>query len=199
MSKLNYKVFAFGAGTGIVLVCMIMMFVYNIEYKNMDTEYVLTQDEIIEMAQELGMSFPTPSYQATPTPTPSQTAEPTPAIEVSQEVENEEEETEEDFSEEDEVQQEDEFIEQESEEIVQNKVDFVAGENDSVTIYVYEGEPATVIAAKLENAGVIESAADFIFFLGEKNSYHILRQGEFTIEIGTPYEDIHAILIRRME
>lgn len=61
-------------------------------------------------------------------------------------------------------------------------------------VFVKQGDPATEISQKLVDAGIIEDSEGFLDYVGERNSHHLLRQGEFTIPIDSSYEEVFNIL-----
>lgn len=199
MFNLNKGVFAFGAGTGIIIVSVIMLFIYSIEYKDFEpSPFIEMSDEaVIERARILGMTFD--NQEEIPQNTPIETT-------------NVEDETGEDYELEieDEELEDEEFAEAEEEVFVpqlvtqtstssyqySNSIDFEEVGEDSMKVYVRQGDPATEISNKLKEAGIIEDSEDFIEFVGEHNSHHLLRQGEFTIPKDSSYEDILNMLKR---
>lgn len=71
-----------------------------------------------------------------------------------------------------------------------------SGDANMITIVIEQGEIASEICVKLEEAGVIEDAAAFETYLCENNWSRSIRDGIYNIPLGTSMEDIAEIILR---
>ena len=71
-----------------------------------------------------------------------------------------------------------------------------SGDANMITIVIEQGEIASEICVKLEEAGIIEDAAVFETYLCENNWSRSIRDGIYNIPLGTSMEDVAGIIIR---
>lgn len=71
-----------------------------------------------------------------------------------------------------------------------------AGTANVITITIEQGEIASEICVKLEEAGIIEDAAAFETYLCERNWSRSIRDGIYNIPLGTSMEEIAELMIR---
>lgn len=161
------KIFFFlGLGLGIILVNII----YLIKPNNQEIE--LTEEQIIEKAEDLGMVF----------------------VKDNIKIENEssiDKKVEENISEE-----EDENIEESSEEKVEGKKD-IEDNKAEITIRVEDGDGLSDITNKLINSGIIEDGEKFKEKVYGLKMEKKLRTGEFHFQKGESYEEIIKKLIKK--
>ncbi len=70
------------------------------------------------------------------------------------------------------------------------------GDANVITITIEQGEIASEICVKLEEAGIIEDAAAFETYLCERNWSRSIRDGIYNIPLGTSMEEIAELMIR---
>ncbi len=187
------KYYMRGLGVGIIIATLIFIPLYAVEKNNK-----MTNAEIEEAAEELGMSYPESSG----------------TIQDSIDEEESESETEEESESENAtttVEDETETTTTISDDETGTTTTTVEDEtgtttttvigNDSlgetVTITVDSGDTSTVVAQKLEDAGVIDDAGDFDDYLNAYGYDSKLQTGEISIVNGTSFEEIAQALTSR--
>ena len=71
-----------------------------------------------------------------------------------------------------------------------------SGDANMITIVIEQGEIASEICVKLEEAGVIEDAAALETYLCENNWSRSIKNGIYNIPLGTSMEDVADIILR---
>lgn len=173
---MKLKYYLRGLGTGIIFSAIIMLTAYLTT-----GGYKLTEEEIISRARDIGMVFENElatSGDADAVVTDEETTEETTTEKMTTEMTTEVTTTEETTTE-----------VTTTEETTENDGEYVTAE-----ITVVGGMGSQQVAQMLEDADIIESAADFDSYLN-KNGYSTkIEIGKFKINSGMTYEEIATIL-----
>ena len=70
-------------------------------------------------------------------------------------------------------------------------------EVEYVTITIVSGDYARQVAEKVRDAGLVEDAEDFRKYIGQRGYGKIMHPGTYKIPVGSSYEEICLILIKR--
>lgn len=185
---MKFKYYLKGIGIGIIFATIILVISGFIHKDN------LSDEEIIKRAKELGMVMAdseesddglfgkkedseTESEPESQAPSESQMeSESQPESEVPSESESQPESP------------------SESESEVQKEP--VTEESTQYVFHVLPGDTPKIIARKLEELGLVDSASDFRAYLSDNGYAKKIRTGSYTITVGMSYEEIADIITR---
>lgn len=182
---MKFKYYLRGVGLGILLTTILLTAAFHIHGNR------ISDEEIIEKAQGLGMIMPGESLQSEADET--ETAE-------SEEQTGLSEETEPADTGIADMEPEDVTQEQESTalpaipEADENTGD-VSG--DYITVTVAEGAVCRDIAEELMELGLVEDSEDFRLYMAQNSYDHLIRVGEYEIPREATYEEIARILTQK--
>ena len=196
---MKLKYFLRGLGVGVVFGALIMLVAYMTS-----GGYKLSDEEVIKRAEKLGMvmeesTIPAISDDDTEEATEEVTDKPTTSEEnVSEDMTVTEEEP---LSEESKDDTEEELTEEvteeeEADEPVTTAEEVLSGDGTSATIEVVSGMSSYEIAQLLEDAGIIEDAADFDSYLNSNGYSTQLKINTYTFDSSMTYEEIAKALIK---
>lgn len=181
---MHKKSFAFGMGTGILLIALIFFFIYGYQRNallgmGVSQQNEMTEQDIIAEAKKLGMAFYISGEQTPPAQTEITNAEiiskaldlgmtfTQPKTQDMQPINNVEPE---------------------------QDVDEVSDDEQAFNIFIPWGTTSADICSILFENGVIADQNDFSNYLKEMNSTKILGYGDKKIPYGSGYEEILYIL-----
>lgn len=196
---MKLKYFLRGLGVGVVFGALIMLVAYMTS-----GGYKLSDEEVIKRAEKLGMvkeesSIPAISDEDTEEAMDESTDEPTTSEEATTEdmAQTEEEPVSEEVVDDTtEELTEEVTTEATTEEPVTTAEDVLSGDYTTATIEVVSGMSSYEIAQLLENAGIIEDAADFDSYLNANGYSTQLKINTYTFDSNMTYEEIAEALIK---
>ena len=178
---MRLKYYLRGAGIGIIFATLVMT------VSAMVHRYNITDEYIIREAGKLGMVMKEELKGDAGKNTETEESEKT---EDSEEVEESE------SAEESEV-TEDSTTETPSESETQTPATSEQPEVQYVTIVIASGDYARQVAEKVRDAGLVQDAEDFRKYIGQQGYGKSMFPGSYQVPVGSTYEEICQILIKR--
>ena len=178
---MKFKYYLRGVAIGVIVTVIIMAIAFNIH------EDQLTDEEVIQRAQELGMQMSDEGVIADKE-TESEGVSSDNEAQSQESSDNTQEET----SEED-----DEDAASNKSKSTKNSDSDDEESKKTITVKITNGNSSDDIALQLYSAGVVDDASDFNDYLIEHGYDSSLRTGTFTFEYGASYAQVAKVLIRK--
>ncbi len=183
---MKFKYYLRGVAIGVIVTVIIMAIAFNIH------EDQLTDEEVIQRAQELGMQMSDEGVIADKETESEGVSSDNEAQSQESDTQDSSDNTQEETSEED-----DEDAASNKSKSTKNSDSDDEESKKTITVKITNGNSSDDIALQLYSAGVVDDASDFNDYLIEHGYDSSLRTGTFTFEYGASYAQVAKVLIRK--